>query len=167
MGLVSMQIYKALGYQVVISDLIEERLELAKKLGADFAINPQKEDLTKFVGEFTKGSGADSVICAVGIKQLTESGINLLRKGGKIVLMASGGHEDKIQFNLNELHYRQTVITGSVSYTKATYLWAIDLINQGKVNADLLITETGGLEDVGKMLEMTKNHMGIKNVMVL
>lgn len=167
MGLVSMQIYKALGYQVIISDLIEDRLELAKKLGADIAINPHKDDLNKVVSDFTKGIGADSIICAVGVKQLTETGISLLRKGGKIVLMASGSNEDQIQFNLNGLHYRQSVITGSVSYTKSTYLWAIDLIDQGKIDADALITETGGLEDVGRLLEMTKNHEGIKNVMVL
>jgi L-iditol 2-dehydrogenase len=167
MGLVSMQVFKALGYQVMITDLLEDRLKLATELGADMAINPQESDLKKAVHDFTGGAGADSIICAVGNKPMTETGINLLRKGGRIVLMASGNQEDQIGFNLNALHYSQSVITGSVSYTKQSYQWAINLLDQGKITAEKLITRTGGLDTVGEMLEMTANHVGIKNVMVI
>ncbi len=167
MGLVSMQIYKELGYQVLISDPIIERLDLAKDLGADITVNPMEDDLKKIVMARTNGVGADSIILAVGIKKLTDEGINLLRKGGRIVLMASGGSNDLVEFNLNELHYRQSVITGSVSYTKATYQWAMALIDKGKINTSRLITDTGGLNDVDRLLDMTMNHIGIKNVMVV
>jgi L-iditol 2-dehydrogenase len=166
MGLVSMQVFKALGYQVMITDLLNDRLNLALELGADKAINPLESDLKKAVHDFTGGSGADSIICAVGNKPMTETGIALLRKGGKIVLMASGNSEDLIGFNLNALHYSQAVITGSVSYTKQSYLWAINLLDQGKIAAEKLITHSGGLAEVSSMLEMTANHAGIKNVMV-
>jgi len=167
MGLVTMQIFKQLGCRVLISDPIAERLALAKTLGADLTNNPNSTNLEDQVTEVTQGIGADSIVLAVGNKALTDDGIRLLRKGGRIVLMASGSQDDQVQFNLNELHYRQSVITGSVSYTKSTYLWAIELIDQGKIDTDALITETGGLEDVGNLLEMTKNHESIKNVMVL
>ena len=167
MGLVSMQIYKELGYKVLISDPISERLELAKALGADYTNNPAAADLKNTVMEITKGVGVDSIILAVGIKKLTDDGIRLLRKGGRIVLMASGGSNDLVEFNLNELHYRQSIITGSVSYTKASYQWAMALIDQGKINTDALISETGGLAEVDRLLGLTMNHVGIKNVMVI
>lgn len=167
MGLVCMQIYKALGYRVLVSDLLPERLSLAKELGADMAVNPKDRDVEKAVMDFTGGMGADSVLCAIGIKELTESGIRMLRKGGKIVLLASAGHDATVEFNLNQLHYDQKVITGSVSYTQATYKWAVELLTQGQVSADQLISNVGGLDDTGKLLAMTRDHIGIKNVMLV
>ncbi len=164
MGLVCMQIYKALGYSVLISDMLDDRLELAKILGADEAVNPQKTDVEKAVREFTHGQGADSLICAIGIQELSESGIRMMRKGGKIVMLASAGSDTAVAFNLNQLHYNQTVITGSVSYTSATYEWAIRLLSLGKIGVDHLISATGNLDEVGSLLAMTRDHAGIKNV---
>ncbi|NPV41449.1 MAG: alcohol dehydrogenase catalytic domain-containing protein [Anaerolineae bacterium] len=164
MGLVCMQIYKALGYSVLISDMLDDRLELAKILGADEAVNPQKTDVEKAVREFTQGQGADSLICAIGIQELSESGIRMMRKGGKIVMLASAGSDTAVAFNLNQLHYNQTVITGSVSYTSATYEWAIRLLSLGKIGVDHLISATGNLDEVGSLLAMTRDHVGIKNV---
>jgi L-iditol 2-dehydrogenase len=164
MGLVCMQIYKTLGYRVLISDMLDERLRLAEKLGADVAVNPQKVDVEKSIKDFTQGRGADSLICAIGIKELSESGIRMMRKGGKIVMLASAGHDTTVEFNLTNLHYNQTVISGSVSYTNASYQWAIDLLSQGKIGVDDLITTTGNLDEVGRLLGMTRDHVGIKNV---
>ncbi len=164
MGLVCMQIYKALGCRVLISDLLAERLELAKVLGADAAVNPQQVDIEQAARDFSGGLGIDSLICAIGIKELSETGIRMMRKGGKIVMLASAEHDTSVEFNLNNLHYNQTVITGSVSYTSASYQWAIDLLSQGKIGTEHLITASGNLDEVGKLLAMTRDHVGIKNV---
>ena len=164
MGLVCMQIYKTLGYRVLLTDMLDERLSLARELGADASVNPQQTDVEKAVADFTEGRGADSLICAIGIKELSESGIRMMRKGGKIVMLASAGHDTLVDFNLTNLHYNQTVITGSVSYTNASYQWAIDLLSQGKIGVDRLITASGNLDEVGKLLAMTRDHVGIKNV---
>jgi len=164
MGLVCMQIYKTLGYRVMISDMLDERLKLALELGADRAVNAQKVDVEKEVRDFTQGKGVDSLICAIGIKELSESAIRMMRKGGKIVMLASAGHDTTVEFNLNNLHYNQTVISGSVSYTNASYQWAVDLLSQGKIGVEYLITATGELDEVGKLLSMTRDHVGIKNV---
>jgi L-iditol 2-dehydrogenase len=164
MGLVCMQIYKTLGYRVLISDMLDERLDLARQLGADVTVNPQHTDVEAAVKDFTQGEGADSLMCAIGIQELSESGIRMMRKGGKIVMLASAGHDTMVAFNLSNLHYNQTVITGSVSYTQASYRWAVDLLSQGRIGTDQLISATGGLDEVGKLLSMTRDHIGIKNV---
>ena len=164
MGQICMQIYKTLGYKVLISDLLPERLQLALELGADLAVSPLETDVEQAVQDFTQGEGVDSLICAIGIKQLSESGIKMLRKGGKIVMLASAGHDTTVEFNLSNLHYNQTVITGSVSYTQASYRWAMELLAGGRIGADSLITATGGLDETGKLLSMTRDHVGIKNV---
>lgn len=164
MGLVCLQLYKVLGYRVLISDLLPERLELAKQLGADRVMHAQEEDVEKIVHEFTGGLGADSALCAIGSQPISESAIRMARKGGRVVMLASAGHDTQVSFNLNKLHYDQTIITGSVSYTNTSYQWALELLSQGRLGCERLISATGKLDEVADLLAKTRDHVGIKNV---
>ncbi len=166
MGLVSMQLLKLLGARVLIADLLDDRLELARAMGADETVNPHAEDLEEKVKVFSGQRGAESIICAVGNKGLTESAITMLARGGKIVLLASAGHNTTVEFNLNALHYSQSIITGSVSYTDATYAWSIELLAHGALRTEGLITSVGKLDRVQEFMEMTRDQSGIKKVIV-
>jgi len=167
MGLTCLALLKMLGAQVLIADILDERLETARKLGADKVVNSKERDLEEEVKHFTEGWGADSVICAVGIKELTESGIRMLGKAGKLILLASGAQGTKIEFDLNETHYFCPVITGASSYTNGLFLWTIDILARKLIDTDTLITHSGGLEDVEKFLEMTRDLEGLKKVILL
>lgn len=164
MGLVSLQLLKLLGCRVLIADILEDRLLIAKQMGADEVVNPQKEDIKSKIKDFTDQRGADSIICAVGNKDLTDNAVTMLSKGGKLVLLASAGHDTMVEFNLNSLHYSQAVITGSVSYTDATYMWAINLLSKKILPTEGLITSVGNLNQVQKFMEMTRDQQGIKKV---
>ncbi len=167
MGLVCVQLFHLLGYRVIASDLSAERRDLARRLGADEAIDPVAEDATKIVAGLTGGRGADAVLCAVGGKGLTESALQMVARGGTVVLLASAGTGTRFEVDLNKLHYDQSFITGSVSYTAATYQWAIDLLTRGQLNTDVLISHTGGLEDTQRFLEMTRDLQGLKKVILI
>jgi len=167
MGLASLALLKLLGAQVLIADLLDERLETAKMLGADAAVNPGKVDLMQMVMDFTGGKGADSVLCAVGVKSLTEQGLAMLAKAGRLVLLASGPKGTKIEVDLNNAHYYHPVITGSVSYTAAQFSWVINQLAAGAINTDLLVTHTGGLESVEKFLTLTTQQEGLKKVLLM
>jgi len=167
MGLTSLAILKILGAQVLITDILDERLETALEMGADRVVNPTKSKLDAEVLDFTRGRGADSVICAFGNKELTESGFKMLSKTGRMVLLASAAKDTMVEFNLNDLHYSHSVITGSVSYTYANFLWAMDLLAQGLIDTDKLVTNVGGLEKVEKFFKMTRDLDGLKKVVLI
>lgn len=167
MGLTSLALLKLLGAQVLITDILDERLDTARLLGADAVVNPKSEDLEAAVKNFTNEHGADGVICAVGNKELTESGMKLLSKAGRMVLLASAQKGTLLEFDLNNMHYFHNVITGSVSYTNEQFSWVIDMLASGSIDTNLLVTHVGGLNDVERFLGMTRDTIGLKKVIIL
>ena len=167
MGLVTVQLLKLLGCRVIVSELVKERLMLASRLGADALIKPDEEDVVHRVKELTiDGRGADAVICTVGNRAVIEQALDMLARGGRLVLLASGPYGTKFEVDLNRLHYDQSMITGSVSYTDQTFTWAIRLLSRGQIDAEALITHIGSLTDVQKFLELTRDLKGVKKLIV-
>jgi len=167
MGLVTVQLLKLLGNRVIASDLQEKRRQSALKLGADATLDPNVEDVVQQVRALTGGRGADGVVCAVGGKTVTEHGLAMLTKGGTLVLLASGPGGTKFEVDLNKMHYDQSVITGSVSYTGPGYQWSMELLSQGLLDVDTLITAAGPLEETQRFLEMTRDLEGLKKVVTI
>lgn len=91
-GDVNLIVAKRMGARVMISDLIPERLEMAKKLGADMVVNSKEENLEEKVKEFTNGEGANVIIDCVGLPMLMNFNIHNASRFGRIVLV---GHTKK------------------------------------------------------------------------
>jgi threonine dehydrogenase-like Zn-dependent dehydrogenase len=167
MGLVTIQLLRLLGHRVIASDLAEERRALALQSGAEGVFDPQTQDVVKEVKQATAGRGADAVVFSVGGKALTQEGLAMLAPGGTAVLLASAAAGTTFEVDLNRLHYDQSVITGSVSYTGPGYQWSMELLSRGALDTKMLITSEGSLEDVGRFLAMTRDLQGLKKVVRL
>lgn len=167
MGLVTVQLLKLLGNRVIVSELQEERRQLALKLGANAVLNPKTEDVVHRARVLANDRGADGVVCAVGGKAVTEQGLAMLAKGGTLVLLASAPGGTKFEVDLNKIHYDQSVITGSVSYTGPGYQWSIELLSCGLLDVDTLISAVGPLEETEHFLEMTRDLQGLKKVVMM
>ncbi|GAH25523.1 unnamed protein product, partial [marine sediment metagenome] len=70
---------------LIMSDLLEDRLSLAKELGADVVINPGKDDVIKKVKDLTDGLGCDVVLEASGASVAVEQAIEMLRRRGRLM----------------------------------------------------------------------------------
>jgi L-gulonate 5-dehydrogenase len=89
-GLVAMLAAKSRGARVVVVDLVDRRLELARALGADATINSGTTSLVEEVARFTDGEGANVVIEAVGAVAAVESAIEIVSAAGRVVLLGLG-----------------------------------------------------------------------------
>lgn len=167
MGLVCIQLYKLFGNFVIATDLLEERRDAAQKQGADVVLNPNSSDVLKEVKHITEFLGADAVLCSVGGKKITEDGMNMLKKGGTLVLLASAPGGTTFEVDLNRLHYDQSVITGSVSYTSPGYEWTMQALVKGLLDVDALISHTGPLDKTEEFLKLTRDLQGLKKVILL
>jgi threonine dehydrogenase-like Zn-dependent dehydrogenase len=67
---------------IIALDLSDDRLELAKRCGADVGINPTKEDAVQKVRDMTDGYGCDVYIEATGAPVAVVQGLNMIRKLG-------------------------------------------------------------------------------------
>ena len=164
-GLLHLLLAKRMGAgKVAISDFVEERLRVAKELGADETINAKSEDSVKEVMEFTEGYGADVVIEAIGLSATWEQALKMVRKGG-IVLEFGGcppGTEIKISTEL--LHYGQVTVFGAFHATPLHFKRTLALIASGTINVKSLVTRKMRLEEIRDAFELlttSKNDLKI------
>ena len=89
-GLLAIQAIKQKGCsQVIATDINSQRLEVAKKLGADVTINVAKEDAAAKVLQLTNGRGADVAMEVVGATPTIKSAVDCTRKGGSITIVGN------------------------------------------------------------------------------
>lgn len=156
-GLLALACVKMKGASTIfVSDMDDERLKVAKSLGADITINPAKEDLKQIVLDNTGGMGVDVGIEAVGIAPTVQQVMSVLRFGGKAVWI--GNNRKMIEMNMQEVVTRELSINGSFLYGYQEFKEVVDLLNQGRLNVEPLISKEitldQGIEYFGKL----KNH---------
>jgi predicted dehydrogenase/threonine dehydrogenase-like Zn-dependent dehydrogenase len=118
-GLVTIQLLKANGCNVVALDIDDRRLELAAGLGADATFNARRQDLTERVYHYTGGHGVDKVIiCAsTDSNDVLSSSFNISRRKGRVVLVGVIGS----QFNRQEMYQKELDFVISTSYGPGRY----------------------------------------------
>ena len=93
LGLLSLQMLKKSGARVACTDVDDQRLQLAKDLGADFICNPISENSVNQITNWTNGYGADAIIFTAATKSsepLSEA-FKMCRRKGKVVLVGVSG----------------------------------------------------------------------------
>ena len=110
-GLSGVVLAKTMGARVIGVDLIEERLELARKLGAETVIHATEEDVVAAAGRFTDGHGVDGALETSGSAGARRDLVASLGRGGKAAFMGVGSNEDCL--NPTALINRQLVLMGS------------------------------------------------------
>ena len=101
------------GSSVVASDLIPERLDAARIVGADKTVNAELEDLPYEVKKYWLGNAPELVIDAVGSARTKLLSLELVERGGGVVWV--GLHEDTVQLNSYTLTLGQKSVSGSYS----------------------------------------------------
>lgn len=166
MGLTCLELAKLKGAKVVVSDVIDERLEVAKSLGADLVVNPMKQDLKDAILKFNDGELADAVICSVGGKIPFTQGMEAMAVGAKLILLGGTYPPTKVEFDPNVVHYKQTKIIGSVSYTNKGFTNSIKLIADKKLSTKVLQSELIDLERLESAFNDVLNAKGLRKCVV-
>ncbi|MDR1744140.1 MAG: zinc-binding dehydrogenase, partial [Planctomycetota bacterium] len=86
--------------KLIVLDMKDDRLETAKKFGADIVINPSKEDAVKKVLELTDGYGCDVYIEATGHPGSVKQGMDMVRKLGTFVEFSVFGAETTLDWSV-------------------------------------------------------------------
>jgi len=167
-GLSVMLVLKQFVSKVIVSEVSQKRLMLAKKLGADVVIDATKEDPLQKVIELTgtgrsfsgKGGGcADIVMECSGVPVALQQAIEMTRTGGRIVLV--GIFEQEVPLNINHIIHKQLSLISSYSKGQKPIgeeiKTTIELISSGKVDAKPLISHTFPLDKIMEAFEVQIN----------
>ena len=152
-GQLALQLAKLTGCdQTIAVDLIDQRLEKAGISGATHVLNPTTCDLKSPVQQLTEGRGLDVVIEASGYPDLLPELFDLMRIGGRIVLLGSIWHR-KVELDLMPFHEKELVMIGAhqpkcPTTPTAIFPWTqqynraqiLKYICQGTLNVDHLIS---------------------------
>jgi len=134
--------------KLITIDLVEARLNLASKLGADVAINAGTENVRRQVREATGGYGADVVVEAIGLRTTWEQAFKLVRKGGTVLEFGGCPPETRITVDAELLHYGEVSVMGAFHAFPMHFQNALELIASGAIDVRPLITKRVGLEDI-------------------
>lgn len=137
-GLFVLQACKLKEARVIVCDINEFRLDIARKLGADGLVNPAKSGLKETVMKATNSRGADVAFEVVGFAQTFTDAISVLKTGGYLV--AVGNLQKIAEFDLQELVARELTFTGSYA-SSGEFRIGIDLVASGKINVQPIISD--------------------------
>ncbi|OAD60333.1 Sorbitol dehydrogenase [Eufriesea mexicana] len=160
-GLVSLLVAKAMGAnKIVITDLEQNRLDLAKKLGANVTLLMKKKDTeAETVQRVIEAMGEepDKTIDACGAESTIRLAILATRPGGVAVLVGMGAPEVKIP--LIHALVREVDIRGVFRYAN-DYADALELLASRKIDVKPLITHNYKIEETVKAFETSKSGQG-------
>jgi len=161
-GLSAVMIAKGVGANVIAIDISDDKLELAKSIGADAIVNSkQTEHVVDAVKDLTRG-GAHVSIEAFGHPQLVSDSISCLRKRGRHVqvgIMESGLHHTAIPMDL--VIGRELEILGSHGMQAHRYPEMFEMIKDGRLEPAKLIGKTVSLEEAAIELTNMNSFSGV------
>jgi threonine dehydrogenase-like Zn-dependent dehydrogenase len=158
MGLLFAQVYRLLGAaKVIVVDIAPFRLDFAKKLGLDAALNPTQCDLLETVKSIT-GLGADVVVDAVG-NQLGTA-IKLARRAGQVLAFGLRPHDNPPIHQYTLTRYDLTIHGGFVGLKP--FAQTIQLLESGRLQPSQLITHRVPLADLSRGVELMHSGQAMK-----
>jgi L-iditol 2-dehydrogenase len=153
-GLMNMQLANVYGAgKVVVTDFSPFRLDMARRLGTDHALNA-REDVLTALKELNGGRKADVVIVTAGSIRAMEQGMALAGGGGTVLLFAPSHPEATLSMSPCHLLFSEITITSTYSCSHVETRQALKLIQGGRVNVEELITHRFDLTGVGEAINL-------------
>jgi len=150
-GLFVIQALRAAGCgKVVAIDIDPDRLNMAIKLGADIACQPDELEHGDTIKDMTGGRGADVAFEVVGVTSAVETAIHTVRRGGTVTLV--GNLSPKVELPLQAVVTQQLRLQGSCAIC-GEYPAVLNMIERGTMNVDAILSATAPLSEGASWFE--------------
>lgn len=166
-GNLTAQCAKAMGAsQVMITDILDKKLEIAKNCGIDFAVNTMETDLSEAIDRcFGSFRRADVIIDCAATRGTFASALKAARKSSTIVI--SGNFKDPVEFDVPAIQRSEINLVGHMMYVKEDFVTALELLSAGKIAHDQIITHHFPLSDYQGAFEfIDKNPADVMKVLI-
>ena len=154
-GMTFVQLGRLHGARMFSSELQENRRALALELGAEAVVDPGAVNLKDHYGPTF-----DRVIVATASIEATLQSFDLVRTGGSLLLFSGYAKGAVMELVLNDIHYRELHIHGSIDCTIQDYHRAVGLLPQ--LQMDRLVTSSFPLDETQAAFYATRNPGAIK-----
>ena len=167
-GIIHTALSKIFGVaKTVVSDLIDHRLRVAARFGADVTVNPENEELAEVVKAETEGRGADVVIVTAPSIEAYKAGLSVCRRGGKLCVYAPTHPGEHLKISPKELFFSEIQIIPSYSTSHVETRMALELIRSGRIKVGELITHRFQLKDAAEAFKTALENKESLKVLIL
>jgi L-iditol 2-dehydrogenase len=165
-GLMILEAARAAGAtDVILTDVVEEKLAFARERGADLAVNVAEDDLEAAVDQYTEAVGADVVVEASGAASSIQSTLDVVRRGGTVVLVGLA-NEATVPFDVLDIIDNELDVLGSFRY-KNTYSTVIDLLTNDVVDIKGIVEFESTLADIDDAFQRAMDPSVVKGMITL
>ncbi len=163
-GLFAVALAKDAGCEVTVAGRGEERLALARRLGATRIVDMAgREDLVDAVRSALPTTRHDVVFEAVGKPSAWEAAVSLVRKGGRVDLFGGCPGGTSVTFDTTLIHYSNLTLLASFHHTPRTIRRALGLIEAGTVRAADFVDGEAGLTELPELFRsMATGNRAVK-----
>jgi L-iditol 2-dehydrogenase len=155
-GLMFRLLVRRAGARVLGTDTISTRLSLARRFGAEMALDPRTDDIVSAVRKLSDGRGADLVIVAVSAPGLVEQAVRCSRPGAKILLFSQTSDKERIEVSGADICVGERSIFGSYSASVDLQKESARLVFGGELPLDELISHRLPLDQIASGFHMAR-----------
>ncbi len=143
---------------IFATDLLQNRLEMAQKLGADYTINPRRENPVKFIEKITKGRGVDVTFEAAGEQETIEHSLDAVRIGGRVAIIGIP-ETDKIHYS-PDIRRKELLIyhVRRANHANRDMERIVSLIGKSVLNVKPLVSHKFPLNRIKNALDMADGY---------
>jgi len=157
-GLLAVAVAKSLGASpVILAGTRENRNEIGRKLGADYAFNVKEVDIVEEVRNLTGGLGADYVLECAGTEKSLNDSIHMTSRGGKICLAAFPHNPAPVDLGYAVMN--NIYLYGIRGEGKSAVARAMALMAAKRFDATLIHTHTFGLNDLPEAIRHAQERI--------
>ena len=166
MGLLHLLVAKSQGVRAIVVDIIPERLEIAREMGAEQVIDSGKSDPVQAVHSITE-IGADLVIAALAATEVMEKYLPMVRNGGVFNIFGGPPRGSSLTIDPRWLHYGEIVLTGTFASSLADFKEALHLISAGEVDVRPVISHRVGLDGLLDAVQKIRKRELLKAIVLI
>lgn len=148
--------------RVIVANRRQSRLDIAATMGADVLVNVTDTALHEEIMRLTEGRGVDVVITCVSNPDVIASATDLLARLGRLNVFSGLGDAARPAIDVNALHYRELVMTGTTGASNKDYRDVLDLLGRDDVDLSPIISQRFSVEDIQAALDHAASGAGMK-----
>jgi 6-hydroxycyclohex-1-ene-1-carbonyl-CoA dehydrogenase len=154
-GMSCVQVAAAVGASVIAIDILPEKLEMARKIGAEFTINSLQVDrIDKEVRKLFGGDLADVSFECIGRPETMQKAFSVIRKGGTCVIV---GYSDKsVELPASKIMFFEQSVIGSLGCRPVDYPRIIEMARLGKLHVNDLVTGHFPLDNINDAFDLLR-----------
>lgn len=159
---------RSFGVRTIVADLLDYRLDFARRLGADVVVNSAEDDLAAVVRREGEGYGVHAAFEAVGGRQVAtlEQAVRLTAAGGRVIVLGSFASET-VPLPVVDFKFREIELRGSQGHPN-TFRPTLDLVALGALPARQLVTHRLPLADLAAAFSLLESRAeGVMKVVIL